>query len=833
MTRAVGIAGALGAVLGCHGAAVTPAPAPEPAPVATRDVQLHLPDDAYAVLGVDLVQLRASPAWGVARDFLADQLILAASCPEVLDTARQVTVALRDHEHDAGSRFVIVRGIERAQLAACLHAKPGAALRSESPRPPFDVPPGDRRPRACRAFDVDVHDLAHCGVVPASVSVDLETAQVRLAATPPDAAAAACASALEVVDRARARRDELGWACVSRHHTRSDADAFTTATELDASTVLLDGVELVHFVDDHTLVVIAGDPYIRPEAKGLQADLAALLARPASPHWSEAPHARLDRHRAIWLAATPAALVGEREREVMPTLVSGTLDLHDGVTAELRIAGAGAYQVLSVAPYAEKLVADPELKGVTLAASCAEPAPTGPRVRACSDALEHRIALSARRHPEGMLADALQVEGAVTVCVEAPWSADYLACLNAATSEGAVEQCDDHLSEAQHTAYFSGPICGSRDVRLRIDLPFLSLESLKLAQVTGTTARPDCRAATIFPAPDLAVGPRVVDGKSSPAARVCFGSAATGMTTCWTVDLGAAPPGHDAARWELDRDLDLGRTLPCTGPFTLTAPDFAWASAGASCNFQWDAPLTGSRRPPVTVAVQPGAKRVDICRSATPADCKHLKPSAALDGISINTRGTLAALVVGAAGAESIETWDLATGTRLSKFAAGTTAVKPCATAQLLDDTLLLAATGCATSATSAGVAIPDLGDPGARLVTTTGKAIAAVGGTGFDAIIATPIPLGGTRWAFAARTGDVVVIQDVVTGAIAKRVPAGAPVATGTVSVASDGADQLVLAYGGSGPRAGSITSVDLGTGTLASFGLPACPAGGSPTSP
>jgi len=595
--------------------------------------------------------------------------------------------------------------------------------------------------------------------------------------------------------------------------------------------VLLDDVELVHFVDDHTVVIIAGDPYVRPDAPALQTDLAALLARPTSPHWSEAPHARLDPHRAIWLAATPAAFVGERERELVPKLVSGTLDLHDGVTAELRIAGAGAYQVLSVAPYAEKLVADPELKGVTLAASCAEPAPTGPRVRACSDALEHRIALSARRHPEGMLTDALQVEGAVTVCVEAPWSADYLACLNAATSEGALEQCDDHLSEAQHTAYFSGPICGSRDVRLRIDLPFLSLESLKLAQVTSLTPGPDCRPGSIFPAPQLSVGPRVVAGTSAPAAEVCFGDPG-GRPTCWTVELGPMPARGAAARWQPPRDVDPDRTLPCRGPFELTAPDFAWASSGAGCNVPWDAPLARSRRP-VTVAVQPGAKRVDICRSATPADCKHLKPSAALDGISINTRGTLAALVVGAAGAESIETWDLATGTRLSKFAAGTTAVKPCATAQLLDDTLLLAATGCATSATSAGVAIPDLGDPGARLVTTTGKAIAAVGGTGFDAIIATPISLGGPRWAFAARTGDVVVIQDVVTGAIAKRVPAGAPVATDTVSVASDGTDQLVLAYGGSGPRAGSITSVDLGTGTLASFALPACPAGVSPSSP
>ncbi len=72
--------------------------------------------------------------------------------------------------------------------------------------------------------------------------------------------------------------------------------------------------------------------------------------------------------------------------------------------------------------------------------------------------------------------------------------------------------------------------------------------------------------------------------------------------------------------------------------------------------------------------------------------------------------------------------------------------------------------------------------------MTLAGKRIAAVGDSGFDALASQPVALGDTRWAFVARTGDAVVIQDVATGAITQTIATGAAVDAGFVGFAGDG---------------------------------------------
>ncbi len=237
-----------------------------------------------------------------------------------------------------GTRFTIVRGADRASLLACLRG------------PPDDValpPPTGRHPSSCRAFDVAVHAFGRCGTqVPLSLHAELDGARVRLGNADPDDAERACAAALDVVQRVDARRTELGWECREHEHARAPI-----VSELDASTLVVDHRELVHFVDDHTLVMVAGESYNTPDPGVLVHDLRAFLARPRAPHWSDDARARLDPRRAVWIALRPLAMLeGESAaaRADLPSLVAGTLDLHDGMTAELRLVGASALRVLEL-----------------------------------------------------------------------------------------------------------------------------------------------------------------------------------------------------------------------------------------------------------------------------------------------------------------------------------------------------------------------------------------------------------------------------------------------------------------------------------------------------
>src|SRR5262249_25187210 len=145
-----------------------------------------------------------------------------------------------------------------------------------------------------------------------------------------------------------------------------------------------------------------------------------------------------------------------------------------------------------------------------------------------------------------------------------------------------------------------------------------------------------------------------------------------------------------------------------------------------ACDLSGSSTYGPHRRPPVTTEVVRATRSIRVCRgepqlqpsssqppspsspqppppppSPSPPqqqpgrDCHTFQAGAAIAAISINTRGDHAAIVTGAAPAQSIETWDLTTGTRIARFAAGTTAKKPCAHVAMLDDTVLLSTGVC------------------------------------------------------------------------------------------------------------------------------------------
>src|SRR6185436_9716593 len=121
-----------------------------------------------------------------------------------------------------------------------------------------------------------------------------------------------------------------------------------------------------------------------------------------------------------------------------------------------------------------------------------------------------------------------------------------------------------------------------------------------------------------------------------------------------------------------------------------------------------------------------------------------------------NTALTLAAL----ASLEWIDTFDLKSGKRLATFKTGPKQ-SSCNALEFAGDTLVIGEETCGEDGMTAWLA------------TAKGKKLADVGGDnpitlGFQSIA----PVAGTSFAFSTLTGEAVVVQDVKTGKVAKRLP-------------------------------------------------------------
>lgn len=759
-------------VVGCGSESTKPV-----APAAKAASQrFRLPEGVLAVLDVDIPRLRASALWYLARQVMERESTLASVCPEVIESAHGVTVALRitedrgDHPPPSAT-FAIVHGADAARARACLTRAASGAVREAAASPAEPVVAEDRPPE-CQRYDEAVHELFTCEDVPVSVAADVKAAQALLAASHGGDAARACGQALATVERANARRSALGVDCLAgreRKRTLARRAAWRDeirGTWVDDRTFMLAG-ELVYLVDDRTLIEIRAMGGADRET--LRGELRAMLAGASQPRWYDADRAALRGDQAAWFALDAEQLAEpDRDDPVphgvhKPRRITGSVALHGGVRLDLRLHDMRYDKGWTfVTEVAGRVLDEPSAQAadpVQVRASCAGPALTGPRASRCRKLYDHLVALNPTASPApadpaaagkrggaAVVAAALaglQDEGALSSCMDAPDA--FLACAEQASTSAAIGRCYDTLPP------WDEAVCGSRTVAIGIDLPLMLIESLKIAALPDRRSTRDCRGpGTGEP---LAISLDVDrEHPDQRIAKVCLGGAAG----CWSVDVADHAVAEPDARW----------------------------SAGQSFE-----------RPP-----QYG-------------------------GVPFTVR------VTGRPGAQVIETWDAAGKRRLARFPARTTAAQPCASVQALDDTLLVTTGACFdetryTRPPPVGLAERLASARTAYLVTLRGTRLAAVGDPA-AVMIMTPVKIADHRWAFATQTGDAVVIQDVATGELVQRIATGAPVEPGMVALTGDASGHLVLVYGGATARAHTLTTVDVARGSLTSFTAPPqCPA-------
>jgi len=146
----------------------------------------------------------------------------------------------------------------------------------------------------------------------------------------------------------------------------------------------------------------------------------------------------------------------------------------------------------------------------------------------------------------------------------------------------------------------------------------------------------------------------------------------------------------------------------------------------------------------------------DACRKLT----AKLVANPAEPHAATNAAGTLFVVALGdaAAGQGYVEVWDVAKTKKLTTFRYARGDFK-CGDVAMLDDTIYVSAGQC-TSPAARGA-----------LYTLKGKKIADVGGKDFGVFGNGRVHLDGNDWAFLEESATRVVIQDVVTGKVAKTI--------------------------------------------------------------
>jgi hypothetical protein len=203
--------------------------------------------------------------------------------------------------------------------------------------------------------------------------------------------------------------------------------------------------------------------------------------------------------------------------------------------------------------------------------------------------------------------------------------------------------------------------------------------------------------------------------------------------------------------------------------------------------------------PKVTI----GDNTVDVCRPNS-VDCKRLTASGEVDpglGLSaaVNLDGSKAVLSY-LDGGTVVETFDVASSKPLGRFA-GRSAHSACVNAEFVGDALLVREQECGGATKLTWLATP------------AGKRIAEVGGKKGMPVAYQPAHLQGELWAFASASGDAVVVQNVATGKVERRIALGrAPKGTtqDTASLVGDG-HTLAVVY--QGARQGDVAVIDVAT--------------------
>ena len=249
-----------------------------------------------------------------------------------------------------------------------------------------------------------------------------------------------------------------------------------------------------------------------------------------------------------------------------------------------------------------------------------------------------------------------------------------------------------------------------------------------------------------------------------------------------------------------DAKLNCFTTEVATGKTAAAPPP-------APLGQQWPRLVPAPRK--VVIKNAGGGKKPKLCR-ADGSKCKTLAMSHEIDqGMGLvaaeNATLTLAAL----ASLEWIDTFDLRSGKRLATFKTGPKQ-SSCNALEFAGDTLVIGEETCGEDGMTAWLA------------TAKGKKIADVGGElpitlGFQSLTR----LTGNNYAFATLTGEAVIVQDVKTGKVAKRIPVVSAVPRQTGYLLGDGTT-IALVYGGA--RAGDVAIVDLSSDKVRSYSGKRC---------
>src|SRR5262249_33280165 len=197
---------------------------------------------------------------------------------------------------------------------------------------------------------------------------------------------------------------------------------------------------------------------------------------------------------------------------------------------------------------------------------------SSPEQQACAAALEHG---------DEVRGDALAgidtkglVPQRVERCVNEHWPASFLQCLATAANGNAEAACYTALPAADRDRIMNmSALCGDHPFQLRLAIPQMRFEALKLVNALDNDHKRDCRAITSGPVDTVAIGPGSHD-RGKRDAMACFetppGSDGGG---CTTVDVETGGFGAND-----------GPSSACVGPFTANAPDYAWKAPGG-CPF--------------------------------------------------------------------------------------------------------------------------------------------------------------------------------------------------------------------------------------------------------
>lgn len=193
-----------------------------------------------------------------------------------------------------------------------------------------------------------------------------------------------------------------------------------------------------------------------------------------------------------------------------------------------------------------------------------------------------------------------------------------------------------------------------------------------------------------------------------------------------------------------------------------------------------------------------GEDSVEICAPGGGA-CKTVRASGEVDpglglDVAVSERGDLVALAY-LESRSVVEVFDVASGKQHARFF-GRSRDAFCIFTEFAGAALIVAEAECGSPPSLTWLATPE------------GKRLADLGGKRGFGFASSPVHLRGDDWAFASARGDLVVVQDVVTGKVRRRVSLGRAKKGATATLLGD-AHRLVVAYGGT--REGELAVLDL----------------------